>query len=198
MRTYKYVRVSTTEQNPERQGDFDFMDKISGSVPFNERPEAKKLLQLVDKGQVDEVRVHSIDRLGRNTLDILQTIRYFTSCGVNVVSEKEGLSTLQPNGKENPIAKMIIGILGTLSEFELERIKERQREGIAKAKERGGYDGNGRPKGTTISQEAFLNKRSSAECIKYINQGYSLRKSALLSKISLGTAVKVKKALENI
>ena len=77
------------------------------------------------------MHVHSIDRLGRNTLDIMQTIQDFTSKGINVVSTKEGLQTLI-NGKENPIAKMMIGILGTLAEFELARGKERQAEGIAK------------------------------------------------------------------
>ena len=99
MNIVKYARVSTTDQNPERQGNCDFLDKISGSVPFNERPEAKKLLQWVAVGRVKEVRVHSIDRLGRNTLDILQTIKYFTSMVVNVVSEKEGLKTLLPDVK---------------------------------------------------------------------------------------------------
>ena len=194
MNIVKYARVSTIDQNPERQGNCDFLDKISGSVPFNERPEAKKLLQWVAVGRVKEVRVHSIDRLGRSTLDILQTIKHFTAFGVNVVSEKEGLRTLQPDGKENPVAKMIIGILGTLAEFELSRIRERQREGIAKAKERGDYKTNGghKPK---LTAEQFLNKKGNANCANYIKQGYSLRKAARLADVSLGTAQKVSKLM---
>lgn len=194
MNIVKYARVSTTDQNPERQGNCDFLDKCSGSIPFEERPEAKKLLQWVAVGRVKEVRVHSIDRLGRNTLDILQTIKHFTAMGVNVVSEKEGLNTLLPDGKENPVAKMMIGILGTLSEFELERIRERQREGIAKAKARGSYKTNGgyKPK---LTKEQFLNKKGNANCANYLRQGYSLRKAARLAEVSLGTAQKVSKLI---
>ena len=132
----KYIRVSTEEQKIVRQTDFDgliYPDVCSGSIPFKEREYAKKLLS---NKEITEVHVHSIDRLGRNTLDIMQTIQDFTSKGINVVSTKEGLQTLI-DGKENPIAKMMIGILGTLAEFELSRIKERQAEGIAKAKEKG-------------------------------------------------------------
>ena len=195
MNIVKYARVSTTDQNPERQGNCDFLDKCSGSIPFDERPEAKKLLQWVAVGRVKEVRVHSIDRLGRNTLDILQTIKHFTAMGVNVVSEREGLKTLLPDGKENPVAKMMIGILGTLSEFELERIRERQREGIAKAKAKGIYikHGGHKPK---LTPKQFLNKKVNADCQKYLEQGFSLRMSARMSGVSLGTAQKVSKLMQ--
>ncbi len=111
----KYIRVSTTEQNTDRQSDFNgltYIDKCSGSIAFKDRLEASKLLA---NTEVTEVLVHSIDRLGRNTLDIMQTIQNFTNRGINVISEKEGLQTLI-NGKENPIAKMMIGILGTLAD----------------------------------------------------------------------------------
>jgi len=67
----KYIRISTTEQNTDRQEKFDgkvYIDKISGSTPFAERPQAKKLLS---NKEITEVHVHSIDRLGRNTLDIM-------------------------------------------------------------------------------------------------------------------------------
>lgn len=190
----QYIRVSTTEQNTNRQEvkGFDgvtYIDKISGSVPFSDRPEAKKL---ISNNQLTEVRVHSIDRLGRNTLDIMQTIQYFTDKGINVVSEKEGLNTIV-DGKENPIAKMMIGILGTLAEFELSRIKERQAEGISKAKARGGY--LGRTKGSTESVEVFLSKESTKAILKYLKQGESISRTALLSKSSEGKVKKVKKLI---
>ena len=129
----KYIRVSTIEQNTDRQDDFNgktYTDECSGSIAFKDRKEASKLLA---NDEVSEVLVHSIDRLGRNTIDIMNTIQDFTNRGINVISEKEGLQTII-NGKENPVAKMMIGILGTLAEFELSRAKERQAEGIAKAK----------------------------------------------------------------
>ena len=132
--------------------------------------------------------MHSIDRLGRNTLDILKTIQYFTGKGVNIISRKEGLQTFI-DGKENPVAKMIVSIMASLSEFELDRIKERQREGIAKAKERGSYSTNGGRIPETPEQ--FFNKKKIKACMQYMKQGNSLRKSAKLAEVSLGTAQKV-------
>ena len=190
----KYIRVSTKEQNTDRQEDFDdltYIDECSGSIPFKNRAEAKKLL---DNKEITEVHVHSIDRLGRNTLDIMQTIQNFTSKGINVVSTKEGLQTLI-DGKENPIAKMMIGILGTLAEFELSRIKERQAEGIAKAKERGAYSGK-RKRGTEDT-EVFVNKASTQSILKHLRDNESVRRTALLSKTSEGTVKKVKRLIRD-
>ena len=188
----KYIRVSTTEQNTDRQNDFNgltYPDKCSGSIAFKDRPQAKKLLA---NDKVTEVYVHSIDRLGRNTLDIMQTIQYFTSKGINVVSEKEGLSTIV-NGKENPIAKMMIGILGTLAEFEYDRLKERQAEGIANAKKKGVYIG--RKVGTAESKEQFLSKKSTQAIIRFLKANESIRRTAKLSGTSVGKVQKVKKLM---
>ena len=142
-------------------------------------------------GFVGSVSVQSIDRLGRNTLDILTTIKWFTKQGVNIISQKEGLSTLLDDGTENPTSKLMIGILGTLAEFELSRIKERQLEGIAKAKDRGVYKTNG---GNRVSETKtkFLSKSKNALCLKELQRGNSVRRAALLSGISLMTAQKVK------
>jgi DNA invertase Pin-like site-specific DNA recombinase len=188
----KYIRVSTTEQNTDRQEKFDgkvYIDKISGSTPFAERPQAKKLLS---NKEITEVHVHSIDRLGRNTLDIMQTIQNFTSIGINVVSDKEGLNTIV-DGKENPIAKMMIGILGTLAEFELSRGRESKAEGIANAKLKGVY--MGRKKGTTESIDTFINKASTQAILKHLKQKESIKRTALLSKTSEGTVKKVKRLI---
>ena len=192
----KYIRVSTQEQNQARQESNlkSYADVCSGSIAFIERDEAKKLLRDIDNGLVTEVEVHSIDRLGRNTLDIMQTIQMLTDKNINVISTKEGLQTIV-DGKENPVAKMMIGILGTLAEFELNRIKERQLEGIAKAKARGVYKDNGgkKPKETT---EQFLSKKANKKCIKYLKQGNSLRASSKLASVSLGTASKINKIIQ--
>lgn len=192
----KYIRVSSVEQNVDRQlsveQEKNYIDKCSGSIAFKDRPEAKKLIA---NENITEVHVHSIDRLGRNTLNIMETIQYFTDKGINVVSEKEGLQTII-NGKENPIAKMMIGILSTLAEFELNRIKERQAEGIAKAKAKGNY--LGRKVGSSESVEVFLNKESTQSIMKYLKQGESVRRTALLSKTSVGKVQKVKKVLSEI
>jgi DNA invertase Pin-like site-specific DNA recombinase len=99
------------------------------------------------------------------------------------------------DGKENPIAKMMIGILATLSEFELSRIKERQTEGITKAKERGVYKTNGGNL-KALTNEQFLAKSSTKKIIKYYLQGNSLRATAKLSEYSLSTVQKAVKIYE--
>ena len=147
MKVY-YLRVSTIEQNTARQmeeipeGCKVFEDKVSGSIPFAERTEGRNIVNLIKQRQINTIYVHSIDRLGRNSLDILQTIQFFNEYEVNLISKKEGLQTFI-DGKKNEIASLMIGILSTLSEFELTRIKERQKEGIFSAKNRGAYANNG-------------------------------------------------------
>ena len=189
MKEIKYIRVSTTEQNTERQENNanTLIDKCSGSIPFKDRKNGSKLLKMANNDEVDTVKVHSIDRLGRNT------IQTFTELGVNVVSEKEGLSTLI-DGKENPTAKLIINILATLSEFELNLIKERQREGIAIAKAKGVYSANGGNK-VKESTEQFLSKKSNAKCWKELKNGNSIRRSASIAGVSNTTAQKIKKLM---
>lgn len=197
----KYIRVSTQEQNESRQIEKDvlsYVDKCSGSIPFEKRESALKLISDINKGIVTSVYVHSIDRLGRDTIDILKTISFLTEKGICLISEKEGVKTLNDDGTENLISKMIIGILSTLSEFELQRIKERQREGIEKAKINKAYIANGRPKGTIETKEEFLKKPKTKAIIKRITQGHSLRECANLCECSVNTIQKVKMMLENV
>ena len=195
MKVY-YLRVSTLEQNTARQmeeipeGCKVFEDKISGSVPFAERTEGRNIVNLIKQRQINTIHVHSIDRLGRNSLDILQTIQFFNEYEVNLISKKEGLQTFI-DGKKNEIASLMIGILSTLSEFELSRIKERQREGISSAKERGAYASNGGTK-RAESFDEFMNKESSKKILKYLKQGLSVRSCAKMSECSVSLVMKVR------
>jgi len=195
MKVY-YLRVSTLEQNTARQmeeipeGCKVFEDKISGSVPFAERTEGRNIVNLIKQRQINTIHVHSIDRLGRNSLDILQTIQFFNEYEVNLISKKEGLQTFI-DGKKNEIASLMIGILSTLSEFELTRIKERQREGISSAKERGAYASNGGTK-RAESFDEFMNKESSKKILKYLKQGLSVRSCAKMSECSISLVMKVR------
>ena len=195
MKVY-YLRVSTLEQNTARQmeeipeGCKVFEDKVSGSIPFAERTEGRNIVNLIKQRQINTIYVHSIDRLGRNSLDILQTIQFFNEYEVNLISKKEGLQTFI-DGKKNEIASLMIGILSTLSEFELTRIKERQREGISSAKERGAYASNGGTK-RAESFDEFMNKESSKKILKYLKQGLSVRSCAKMSECSISLVMKVR------
>lgn len=188
----QYIRVSTLEQNTERQtqivGAKVYLDKISGTVPLFERPQGKKLLQDIESGLITEIYVHSIDRLGRDTIDILKTIKYLNSKQICLISEKEGIQTFI-NGKENPTAQLLINILATLSEFENNIRKERQREGIAIAKIKGVY--KGRKQGTKLDSDKLLEKHKAV--VNELKKGESIRRVAKLCGVSTGTVQKVKR-----
>jgi DNA invertase Pin-like site-specific DNA recombinase len=189
-----YVRVSTTEQNESRQlsegFDLVLVDKCSGSIPLKERKQGSKLLKLVENGRVESITVHSIDRLGRNVGEMLSNVELFNSRLVCVISEKEGVRTLNPDKSPNPIAKLILSVLGSIAEFELVRLKERQAEGIAKLKEKNGY--KGRPIGSVVSDEVFMSKPKSRKILKTLKEGHSLRATALLCKASTNLVAKVR------
>jgi len=124
---------------------------------------------MAEAGEISEVRVHSITRLGRNQLDILATIKQLTALKVNVTSKKENLSMLNEDGSPNLFSNMLIGVLSSLSEFEIELSKERRLEGIAEAKKKGRYIG--RQKGSTENTDQFLSKKKTQDVIKYLKEG---------------------------
>lgn len=134
-----YVRVSTLDQNTERQLDGmaldrTFTDKASGRG--TDRPQLQAALNYVREG--DTLIVHSMDRLARNLDDLRATVRDLTGRGVAVQFAKEGLTF---TGEDNPMATLMLSVMGAFAEFERALIRERQREGIALAKEKGVYKG---------------------------------------------------------
>lgn len=192
MKKVKYVRVSTIEQNEVRQtenwnkSDL-YIDKVSGSVAFNNRPAGMKLLKDIEKGLINEVVVHSIDRLGRNLKDILNTIDLFNQHEVNLTSEKEGFQTFI-NGKPNPLANLLIGVLGSIAQMERERITERTREGVAIATKQGKYKLNGGTKPRLTNEEILIKHKA---IVKQLKKGHSLREAAAFCKVSINTVRKV-------
>jgi DNA invertase Pin-like site-specific DNA recombinase len=137
-----YVRVSTADQNTERQLDGEqltvvFTDKASGKN--TDRPQLQALLAgNWPEGSV--VVVHSMDRLARSLSDLLQLVENFTARGLSVEFVKEG-KTFRGGNNTDPMDKLMLSMLGAFAEYERTLIRERQREGIAKAKQRGVYRG---------------------------------------------------------
>lgn len=193
----KYIRVSTKEQNTARQESNNFeklyIDKVSGAIPFAERIEASKLIKEIEKGNISKVTVSSVDRLGRNILDILTVLEYFTKNNVCLDVENIGCQSLLPNGDTNPVFKMIVSVLGNVAEMERNTMLERQKQGIDIAKAKGTY--KGRLYGTKITDEALLKKYSNV--VKELKSGQSIRRSAKLGSCSVGTASKIKTLLDN-
>jgi DNA invertase Pin-like site-specific DNA recombinase len=171
-------------------------DKCSGSSPFFERPSGSKIKELCDEGVLTQVSVLQIDRLGRNMLDILNTIQYFSQKGVSIHFISQGLRTLEEDGTENPISKMMISILGVVSEMEKNMISERRNEGIKIAKLKGVY--KGRRSDTTEDPLKFLNKPKNQRVIEYLKKGYRGSEISKIVGVNPNTISKVKKVLKSV
>lgn len=153
-----YVRVSSFDQNPERQleqvrVDKVFTDKASGKGTH--RPELDALLTFVREG--DTVVVHSMDRLARNLDDLRSLVQKLTKRGVRIEFVKECLTF---TGEDSPMANLMLSVMGAFAEFERALIRERQREGIALAKQRGAY--RGRKKALSPERVNELRRRADA------------------------------------
>lgn len=153
-----YVRVSTFEQNVERQLegvtlDRTFTDKASGKD--TKRPQLDALLSFVRSG--DTVVVHSMDRLARNLDDLRHLVQSLTQRGVRIEFAKECLAF---TGEDSPMANLMLSVMGAFAEFERALIRERQREGIVLAKQRGAY--RGRKPALSDAQVADLRRRVDA------------------------------------
>ena len=151
-----YIRVSSIDQNTDRQLDrlsLDrvFIDKITGST--KERPQLQQMLDYVRYGDV--VIVHSLDRLARNFDDLLAIIKELNQKGVIFKSLQENI-TINATGN-SPMDLLILHIFGAIAQFNRSLIREAQREGIAKAKARGVY--KGRKPSLTCEKQAIIEER---------------------------------------
>jgi DNA invertase Pin-like site-specific DNA recombinase len=183
-----YGRISTAEQNEARQvvkGEITFIDKCSGAVPFMERPQAKKLLDYLKNNPDAETLVLSVDRIGRSTLDILQTIQFFKEKGYVLRIENLGMDN------SSPFFDLMISLLGTLAEHERQVIKERCRGGIEVAKAKGIYIG--RKKGTTDDRNRTLRKHQ--DIVTCLNSKMKVAEICKLTGKHRNTVKKVKSIL---
>lgn len=168
-----YVRVSTIEQNEQRQVealekhniDKWFIEKVSAKD--TNRPKLKEMLDFVREGDV--CYIHSFDRLARSTKDLLDIVELLNKKGVSLVSNKENIDTATATGK------LMLTMIGAINEFERQNLLERQREGVAIAKREGKYKG-GQVK--SIDEEFF-------------NKQYELYKNREINKKELAAALKI-------
>ncbi len=162
-----YIRVSSVEQNTERQLsdcgiEFDkvYEDKASGGS--TNRPELANLMDYVREH--DTIHIHSIDRLARSLDDLRKLVTDWNNNGITVRFHKEGLNFTA--GDNTPIAELMLNMLGAVAQFERAIINERQAEGIAKAKTKGKYQGR-KP-----------NEKQNAKICALHEEGMSIRKIA--------------------
>ena len=171
-----YVRVSTVEQNADRQLEGldvarTFIDRSSGGDTH--RPELEVMLRYVRAG--DTIVVHSMDRLARNLTDLRQLVESLTERQVRVEFVKEHLTF---TGDDAPMATLMLSVMGAVAEFERALIRERQREGIALAKERGVYRGRRRSLSPDQIEELCRRARSH-ESVSVLAREYGISRPSV-------------------
>ena len=189
----RYNRISTQNQNLERQlakqhpDELLYNDVVSGTTPFAKRAKGSELSDAILNGKVSNLSVSSIDRLGRNLHDIMCTIEFLKINQVTLKVDNLGIESMI-KGKKNPTFDLIVSVMANVAVMERETLLERQREGIAEAKKKGVY--KGRIRGSKDSNEKVLAKYKGV--VKLLMELYSLRNTAKLEDVSLGTVQKVK------
>ena len=192
-----YIRTSTVQQSSDRQSqnteEFDYIleDKCSGLIPLWERPKGKQLKKLIDSGTLKELTIHSIDRLGRSTLDVLFVWKELTEKGIVIICRNPHLRNFNERGEPDMFSELMISILSTMATFEKSMIKERQMEGIRIAKAKGVY--TGRVINTKETPEKFLSKPKNRKIYEYLSSGYTQLEITKIMNCSYSTVNKVKK-----
>ena len=194
----KYQRTSTAHQhgdrfkldtNPYNKVFFD--QGISGTKPFMERTEAKKLVDLVNQGIVEELHVEEIRDIGRNMVDTINTLDWLDKNNVTVVIRSMGNLCSRVNGKRNEIWSLITATMSSLYQMELENLKIRTAMGRQAYLIKGGRIG--RPNHSNETAKQFLDKPKSKEILSLLGKGKSLRDIAGRTNCSINLVVKVKR-----
>lgn len=196
-----YARVSTVGQDYDRQlaelkGYADrmgydvvktFSEKISGAKKVEERQAMTELLNYVEVNKVDKVLIYECSRLSRRAVDFLSIIEIFNEKKISLYIHQNGLETLLPSGKINPIATLVLGILAQFNSMERSLIRSRMESGYNNFRNNGGVVG--RKTGYRKTSEQM--KEEYAEEIRLLKKGYSLRNISKITHTSVNTLRKL-------
>lgn len=196
-----YARVSTAGQDYDRQlaelkqyaarMGYDvvktFSEKISGAKKVEERQAMTELLNYIEVNKVDKVLIYECSRLSRRAVDFLSIIEIFNEKKISLYIHQNGLETLLPNGKINPIATLVLGILAQFNGMERSLIRSRMESGYNNFRRNGGVVG--RKTGYRKTTEQL--KEEYAEEIRLLKKGYSLRNIAKITHTSVNTLRKL-------
>lgn len=196
-----YARVSTAGQDYDRQlaelkqyadrMGYDvvktFSEKISGAKKVEERQAMTELLNYIEVNKVDKVLIYECSRLSRRAVDFLSIIEIFNEKKISLYIHQNGLETLLPNGKINPIATLVLGILAQFNGMERSLIRSRMESGYNNFRNNGGVVG--RKTGYRKTTEQL--KEEYAEEIRLLKKGYSLRNIAKITHTSVNTLRKL-------
>lgn len=191
LRTSHYLQNIGTQVDRIEDGWKVYKDEgISGRISFQDRPSGKNLLMDIQRGKISQVIVLRIDRLGRNTTDILNTIKLIHGYKVSIRSLSEGITTLDESGKETPMSNLLINLLSSLSEFQYHQTREKTLDGIQRGKLDGKY--KGRMTGSVEDMDKFLSKPKVRKIKVMLESGMSVRKISSVVECSPNTIMKVK------
>ena len=201
MRVLRYVRVSSNSQKVDRQveeGDstrysFFLAEKVSGKTELFQREKGSIIKELILEGKIDVVSIYSVDRISRNLKDLLSVIDFFHENGVALQIDNLGITSLV-EGKVNPSIMIIVQMMGAFSQLENEWRKERQMEGIRRAKEKGVYEMREHHRRRETKKE-FLNKHR--KTIELIEKYPSMKNLELakLGGVHFNTITKIRKMI---
>jgi DNA invertase Pin-like site-specific DNA recombinase len=198
MRTSHYLQNIGTQVDKIEESWRVYKDEgVSGRLPFNERPSGKRLINDIEKGKVDRVIVLRLDRLGRNTSNILQTINTISiDHKVPITSLNEGITTLNDMGETTPMTGLLVNVLSSLSEFFYHQTREKTLSGVERAKTLGKY--TGRKVGAVESPEKYLSKPTNKKIVEMLASGVGIRRISRVLEVSPNTIYKVKKTRETV
>ena len=197
-----YTRVSTQGQEYERQlaelRDYaarmnyevveEFSEKVSGAKKVEEREALMSLLRYVEANKVDKVLIYECSRLSRRAIDFLTVIEHLSSLKVSVYILQNGLETLMEDGSVNPIASLVLGIIGQFNSLERSLIRSRMESGYKHYRQQGGQVG--RKVGYKKSDDDMRQQYSKE--IQLLRKGLSLRNIQAITSTSVNTLRKLK------
>ncbi len=192
MRVFGYGRVSTADQTTDNQrqeletmghtipAQRWFSDTISGKVPASERPEFSRMLERMEAG--DMLVVSKLDRLGRDMIDVMQTLRALTAQGIRVKVLALGDTDLTSTA-----GKAVVGILAVVAEMERDMLVERTQAGLARAKAEGKQ--LGRPSKTSdTDRDAIRARLGAGESVSQVARDFRISRATVISIRDTATA----------
>ena len=196
------VRVSTQKQETARQiselqayadsKGYEVVEicreTVSGRADESERLGLQRVEELAASGKVKKVLVHEISRLARKNSVAHRFVETLEEYGVSLYWHQQGIETLLANGKRNPAAGIMLALLAEMARSEVEVLRERINSGLAEARRKGVK--LGRPLGTTLDREVFLQKHR--DIIRLLKAGQSVRNAAKISGKGVSTVQRVK------
>lgn len=201
-KTVIFARVSTGAQEYDRQlnelsalaesngwsVEAVFAEKISGAKANTERTELMNMISYVESNHIDKVLVTELNRLGRDTLQVLEVIEMLNKKEISLYIQNYAIETLTKEGKVNAMSQFLITILAEVARMERKTIRERVESGYNNYRANGGKVG--RKTGYKKAEEAM--KTQYIEEIKLLRKGYSLRNISKLTGTSINTIRKCK------